>query len=44
MRINPKEQDASERIKNFDDVCLGYSEDEAVSEAKTCPTCGQTVK
>ena len=39
MRINPKEQDASERVKNFDEVCLGYSEEEAVKEASRCLLC-----
>ena len=39
MRINPKEQDASERVKNFDEVCLGYSEEEAVKEASRCLQC-----
>ena len=39
MRTNPKEQDASERINNFDEVCLGYSEEEAIGEASRCIQC-----
>ncbi|HID93027.1 MAG TPA: NADPH-dependent glutamate synthase [bacterium (Candidatus Stahlbacteria)] len=34
-----KEQDPKERIKNFDEVPFGYSEDEAVAEAKRCLQC-----
>jgi glutamate synthase (NADPH/NADH) small chain len=39
MRTAIKEQRAEERIKNFDEVCLGYSEEEAVSEANRCLQC-----
>ncbi|MBW2992826.1 NADPH-dependent glutamate synthase [Candidatus Woesearchaeota archaeon] len=39
MRTPVKEQEASERIKNFKEVCLGYSEEEAVSEASRCLQC-----
>jgi glutamate synthase (NADPH/NADH) small chain len=34
-----KEQDAHERIKNFNEVSLGYSEEEAVNEASRCLNC-----
>ena len=33
------EQKAEERVKNFEEVCLGYTEDEAVAEAKRCLNC-----
>lgn len=44
MAINPKktsmkEQDPKERIKNFDEVPLGYTEEEAVLEAERCLQC-----
>lgn len=32
-------QSPEERIKNFDEVCLGYTEEEAVAEAKRCLNC-----
>ena len=32
-------QDAKVRITNFDEVCYGYSEEEAVMEAKRCLQC-----
>ena len=32
-------QDAGKRIKNFDEVALGYSVDQAVNEAKRCLNC-----
>ncbi len=38
-RVEPKEQPPKERIKNFDEVNLGYSEEEAVSEAERCLQC-----
>lgn len=34
-----RKQNAKERIKNFDSVALGYTEEEAVSEAKRCLQC-----
>jgi len=34
-----KKQDAKERIKNFDEVNLGYSKEEAVAEASRCLQC-----
>lgn len=49
MRKDPikvKEQDSQKRISNFDEVIYGYTEEEAVEEAKRClqcknPTCIQ---
>src|SRR3990167_9410419 len=34
-----KEQSPQERVKNFDEVALGLSEEEAVVEAKRCLQC-----
>jgi len=34
-----QEQKAAERIKNFDEVALGYTEEEAVEEAGKCVQC-----
>ncbi|MBR2524235.1 MAG: NADPH-dependent glutamate synthase [Clostridiales bacterium] len=39
IRVPVTEQDAQLRAKNFDEVCLGYTEDEAVDEAKRCLNC-----
>ena len=44
FNMNPKktpvkEQDGKERIKNFDEVTLGYTKEEAVLEAKRCIQC-----
>ncbi|MEO0130970.1 MAG: NADPH-dependent glutamate synthase [candidate division WOR-3 bacterium] len=44
MAINPKktpmrEQSPKERIKNFDEVPLGYTPEEAMAEAKRCLQC-----
>ncbi|MEW9096336.1 MAG: NADPH-dependent glutamate synthase [Clostridiaceae bacterium] len=33
------EQKADERVKNFTEVCLGYSEEDAVKEAERCLNC-----
>ncbi len=38
-KIPIKEQDPRERIKNFDEVCLGYTEEEAKKEAERCLQC-----
>lgn len=38
-RIPMKEQPPAERTKNFDEVALGYSAEEAVNEAKRCLHC-----
>lgn len=34
-----KEQNPNKRITNFDEVCLGYTEEEAIEEAKRCLHC-----
>lgn len=39
VRVPMREQDPEERIKNFDEVALGYSEDEALLEADRCLQC-----
>jgi len=39
IRVPMAEQSAGERIKNFKEVPLGYTEDEAVEEAKRCLQC-----
>lgn len=44
MRIEPKMQDPQERIKNFDEVNLGYTDEEAIKEAERCRLCGVCVK
>ena len=38
-RVPVKEQDAKERAKNFEEVCLGYNREEAVMEASRCINC-----
>ncbi|MGG7078250.1 NADPH-dependent glutamate synthase [Clostridium sardiniense] len=38
-RVPVREQDPKERARNFDEVCLGYNEEEAVKEAKRCLQC-----
>ena len=38
-RQNMKEQAPSERVKNFKEVPFGYTEEEAVEEAKRCIAC-----
>ena len=38
-RIPIKYQDPEERIHNFDEVCLGYTREEAIAEAKRCIQC-----
>lgn len=38
-RIPVREQDGKERAKNFNEVCYGYNDDEAVAEAKRCLNC-----
>jgi len=39
VRIPMREQSCEKRIKNFDSVPLGYSEEEAMAEAKRCIQC-----
>jgi len=38
-RVPISEQDAKVRATNFEEVCLGYTEDEAVEEAGRCLNC-----
>ncbi len=38
-KIPVREQDAKVRATNFDEVCLGYNETEAVEEANRCLNC-----
>lgn len=38
-RVIPKEQEPSSRIKNFDEVCFNYSDEEAIEEASRCLQC-----
>ncbi|NFD78019.1 NADPH-dependent glutamate synthase [Clostridium botulinum] len=38
-RVSVKEQDPNKRITNFDEVCLGYTEEDAIEEAKRCLHC-----
>lgn len=38
-RIPVREQDGKERAKNFNEVCYGYNDEEAVAEAKRCLNC-----
>jgi glutamate synthase (NADPH/NADH) small chain len=38
-RVPVREQDAQVRAKNFDEVCLGYNEEEAMAEASRCLEC-----
>ncbi len=38
-RVPVREQDPKVRATNFDEVCLGYSADEAVVEARRCLNC-----
>jgi glutamate synthase (NADPH/NADH) small chain len=38
-RVPVREQDPKVRAHNFDEVCLGYNEEEAVLEANRCLTC-----
>ncbi|MGN0244084.1 MAG: NADPH-dependent glutamate synthase [Lachnospiraceae bacterium] len=38
-RVPVKEQDPKVRATNFEEVCLGYSKEEAMEEASRCLTC-----
>ncbi len=38
-KVSIKEQSPKKRIKNFDEVCLGYTEEEAIKEAERCLQC-----
>ncbi len=39
VRVPVREQEAKVRAKNFDEVCLGYNEEEALKEATRCLNC-----
>ena len=39
LRVNPKELEVSKRIKDFSEVVLEYSEEEALEEASRCIQC-----
>ncbi|MGN0341606.1 MAG: NADPH-dependent glutamate synthase [Roseburia sp.] len=39
VRVPVREQDATERATNFEEVCLGYNEKEAMEEASRCLNC-----
>ncbi|MBQ7265792.1 MAG: NADPH-dependent glutamate synthase [Firmicutes bacterium] len=39
VKVPVREQDPLLRAKNFDEVCLGYNEEEAVNEATRCLGC-----
>ena len=38
-KVPVREQEPAVRAKNFEEVCLGYNEEEAVSEASRCLNC-----
>ncbi|NCC43327.1 MAG: hypothetical protein EOM18_07025, partial [Clostridia bacterium] len=38
-KVPVREQDPKVRATNFEEVCLGYNQDEAVEEAARCLTC-----
>ncbi|MCR5282486.1 MAG: NADPH-dependent glutamate synthase [Lachnospiraceae bacterium] len=38
-KVPVREQDAKERATNFEEVCLGYNEEEAMAEASRCLNC-----
>ena len=38
-KVPVREQEPQVRAKNFEEVCLGYNEEEAVSEAERCLNC-----
>jgi len=38
-RVPVREQEPSERVKNFDEVCYGYNLEEAMMEASRCINC-----
>ena len=39
VRVPISEQDPKVRATNFEEVCLGYTEEEAVEEAGRCLNC-----
>ncbi len=38
-RVKAREQDPAERSRNFEEVCLGYNQEEATMEASRCLEC-----
>jgi len=42
QRVPMREQPVDTRVKNFNEVPLGYSEDEAISEASRCLQCAKS--
>ena len=38
-RVPVREQDAKVRAHNFDEVALGYTEEQAIDEANRCLNC-----
>lgn len=38
-KVPVREQDAKERAANFEEVCLGYNQEEAMLEASRCINC-----
>ena len=38
-KIPVREQDPKERATNFEEVCLGYNQEEAMQEASRCINC-----
>lgn len=38
-KVPVREQDAKERAANFEEVCLGYNQEEAIEEASRCINC-----
>ena len=38
-RVPVREQNPKDRANNFEEVCFGYNEEEAVLEAKRCLDC-----
>ena len=39
VKVPVREQDAKERAANFQEVCLGYNQEEAMKEASRCINC-----
>ncbi len=39
-RAHPAELDPAERVQNFDEVSLGFTEEQAIAEAQRCLACG----
>ena len=38
-KVPVREQNPEVRAKNFEEVCLGYNEEEAMAEASRCLNC-----